>query len=77
MLFANGWNYSLFKLLQNFKKCPTHSFRFNKLTKKNGPRPWWWMGKKCLPIHRKWITGRDVNDAFDLPFHDLWAKKFY
>ena len=47
---------------------------FNKEPK--GPGPWWWMGEKCLIIEREWITGRDINGRFDVPFHEFWAKNY-
>ncbi|WP_071839684.1 cytidylyltransferase domain-containing protein [Synechococcus sp. KORDI-49] len=37
-----------------------------------GPSPWTWMGPKVLPIVRPWITGRDINGPFDVPFHSNW-----
>ena len=40
-----------------------------------GPNPWWWMGKNVKPIIRPWITGRDINGPYDVPFHE-WFVRF-
>ena len=37
-----------------------------------GPSPWFWMGPRVIPLIRPWITGRDINGPFDVPFHELW-----
>lgn len=40
----------------------------------DGPNPWWWMGKNCIPIIRPWITGRDVQAAIDIEFAKHWVQ---
>ena len=39
----------------------------------DGPNPWTWMGPNVVPIVRPWITGRDINGPFDVPFHENWS----
>ena len=41
---------------------------------RTGPSPWYWLGPRVKPIIREWITGRDINGPFDVPFHELWDK---
>ncbi|MCG5497795.1 cytidylyltransferase domain-containing protein [Ectothiorhodospira variabilis] len=50
------------------------AFRHSCVDAKEGPRPWWWMGKNVYPIVRPWITGRDINGPFDVPFHEWWIR---
>jgi CMP-N-acetylneuraminic acid synthetase len=50
------------------------AFRKETVQKRDGPNPWWWMGKNVKPILRPWITGRDINGPFDVPFHEWWVK---
>ena len=40
----------------------------------HGPNPWWWMGKKSIPIVRSWITGRDVHTMLDLAVAEWWLS---
>lgn len=42
---------------------------------KEGPGPWWWMGKNCLSIERLWVTGRDTHTQFDVDIAEWWLKK--
>ncbi|MBI4815770.1 MAG: NTP transferase domain-containing protein [Deltaproteobacteria bacterium] len=49
------------------------AFRKGCVDRKDGPNPWWWMGKRVHPIVRPWITGRDINGSFDVPFHEWWV----
>jgi CMP-N-acetylneuraminic acid synthetase len=63
---------------QSYKKAYYYdqgvwAFRHTTVQAKDGPRPWWWMGKNVHPIVRPWITGRDVNGPFDVPFHEWWV----
>ncbi len=44
------------------------------LEKKEGPGPWWWMGKKCLPIEKLWITGRDLHSKLDQWISEKWIE---
>jgi CMP-N-acetylneuraminic acid synthetase len=39
----------------------------------NGPGAWWWMGEKCVPVEREWVTGRDIHDHFDVAFQKFYA----
>ena len=39
---------------------------------KQGPASWDWLGSHPLPLEREWITGRDINGPFDVPFHTYW-----
>ena len=43
------------------------------LEERKGPGPWWWLGTNCLMIERPWITGRDINGWYDVPFHESWS----
>lgn len=40
--------------------------------RKDGPNPWWWMGKRCYPIVRNWVTGRDVHTHLDIDLACWW-----
>lgn len=42
---------------------------------KEGPGPWWWMGKNCKSIQRLWVTGRDTHTQFDVDAAEWWLKK--
>jgi CMP-N-acetylneuraminic acid synthetase len=44
------------------------------LESKEGPGPWWWMGKKCVPVIRQWIAGRDIHTQQDIDIATLWIK---
>ncbi|MDH3745757.1 MAG: NTP transferase domain-containing protein, partial [Acidobacteriota bacterium] len=35
------------------------AFRKECVDRRDGPNPWWWMGRRCHPIVRTWVTGRD------------------
>lgn len=50
------------------------AFRKQNVQRRDGPNPWWWMGRRVKPIIRPWITGRDINGPFDVPFHDWWVQ---
>lgn len=41
---------------------------------KEGPGPWWWMGKNCKAIERIWATGRDTHTQFDVDISSAWLK---
>ena len=35
--------------------------------RQEGPlSPWWWMGERCRPVVRTWVTGRDIHTEFDV-----------
>lgn len=41
---------------------------------RDGPNPWWWMGKNCRPVLRPWVTGRDVHTTLDLGIAEWWLE---
>lgn len=43
---------------------------------KEGPSPWWWMGKNSKAIERLWVTGRDTHTMLDVMFADFWREKY-
>lgn len=43
---------------------------------KEGPGPWWWMGKNCKSIERLWVTGRDTHTQFDVDLAEWWIHKY-
>lgn len=49
-------------------------FRKECIAKKEGPSPWWWMGKNCVPLVRPWIQGRDIQTYFDLALAEWWVQ---
>lgn len=38
----------------------------------DAPGPWWWMGSRCIPLRRTWLTGRDTHTSFDLAAQEWW-----
>lgn len=42
---------------------------------KEGPACWWWMGKRCLPVIRPWVTGKDVHSWLDVAIAEAWIEK--
>lgn len=64
---------------QSYKKAYYYdqgvwAFRKDCVQHRDGPNPWWWMGKRSLPIVRTWITGRDVHTMFDMAIAEWWVK---
>jgi N-acylneuraminate cytidylyltransferase len=46
------------------------------LRDRNGaPNPWWWMGQRCIPIVRDWVTGRDIHGPLDLAIARWWVEE--
>lgn len=43
--------------------------------KRDGPACWWWMGNKCIPVVRNWVTGRDVHSQLDVAFSEYFLEK--
>lgn len=43
---------------------------------KEGPGPWWWMGKNCKSIERLWATGRDTHTNFDVELAEWWLQNY-
>lgn len=50
------------------------TFRYHCVYQREGPNPWWWMGKRCFPIIRNWVTGRDFHSRLDLKISEFWLK---
>ncbi len=48
------------------------AFRKQTVQAQDGPNPWWWMGKRVLPIVRPWVTGRDIHGLIDVFFSEQW-----
>lgn len=51
------------------------AFRKNCVERREGPNPWWWMGKNCHPVIRPWVTGRDVHTKLDLGIAEWWLAR--
>ncbi|MBA2540900.1 MAG: NTP transferase domain-containing protein [Deltaproteobacteria bacterium] len=49
------------------------AFRKQTVQTQDGPNPWWWMGKRSLPIVRPWVTGRDIHGLIDVFFSEAWV----
>ena len=50
------------------------AFRKSCVQRNDGPNPWWWMGKRCYPVIRTWVTGRDVHTHFDVALAEWWLE---
>ncbi len=48
------------------------AFRKGTVDRRDGPNPWWWMGKRSKPIVRNWVTGRDIHTRLDLGVAEWW-----
>ena len=48
------------------------AFRKECVQRRDGPNPWWWMGRRCLPVIRSWVTGRDVHTLLDVALAEWW-----
>ena len=51
------------------------AFRKRCVYQREGPSPWWWMGRRCHPIVRPWITGRDVHSRLDVDMAEWWLSR--
>lgn len=51
------------------------AFRKECVQKREGPNPWWWMGKRSLPIIRTWVTGRDIHTHLDIELAAWWLER--
>ena len=51
------------------------AFRKHCVQRQDGPNPWWWMGKRCKPIVRTWVTGRDIHTLFDAEIAKWWLDR--
>jgi CMP-N-acetylneuraminic acid synthetase len=50
------------------------AFRKGCVQRRDGPNPWWWMGKRSLPIVRNWVTGRDIHTDLDVRLAEWWLR---
>jgi CMP-N-acetylneuraminic acid synthetase len=50
------------------------AFRKQCVERRDGPNPWWWMGKRSAPIVRNWVTGRDVHTHLDVSLAEWWLQ---
>ena len=51
------------------------AFRKQCVASRDGPNPWWWMGRRCQPLVRTWVTGRDVHTPFDVEIAEWWLDR--
>ena len=51
------------------------AFRKECAARRDGPNPWWWMGRNCHPVVRTWVTGRDVHTPFDVAVAEWWLER--
>ncbi len=51
------------------------AFRKDCVQRREGPNPWWWMGKRCRPVVRTWVTGRDIHTPFDAEIAEWWLGR--
>jgi CMP-N-acetylneuraminic acid synthetase len=52
------------------------AFRKECVQHRDGPNPWWWMGKRSAPIVRTWVTGRDVHTHMDVGIAEWWLAQY-
>lgn len=52
------------------------TFRKDCVQRREGPNPWWWMGKRVFPIVRNWVTGRDIHTLLDVSAAEWWLSKY-
>lgn len=50
------------------------AFRKECVRRRDGPNPWWWMGKRVAPIIRTWVTGRDIHTLFDAAIAEWYVQ---
>jgi N-acylneuraminate cytidylyltransferase len=50
------------------------AFRKDCVQRRDGPNPWWWMGKRVVPIVRTWVTGRDIHTLFDAGISEWYVE---
>ena len=51
------------------------AFRKECVERRDGPNPWWWMGRRCKPVVREWVTGRDIHTRFDVEIAEWWLGR--
>jgi N-acylneuraminate cytidylyltransferase len=52
------------------------TFRKDCVQRREGPNPWWWMGKRVYPIVRNWVTGRDIHTLLDVSAAEWWLSQY-
>lgn len=52
------------------------TFRKGCVQRREGPNPWWWMGRNVFPIVRNWVTGRDIHTKLDIAFSEAWLEGY-
>lgn len=52
------------------------AFRKDCVQRRDGPNPWWWMGKRCFPVVRNWVTGRDIHTLLDVSIAEWWLSHY-
>jgi CMP-N-acetylneuraminic acid synthetase len=52
------------------------AFRKECVRRRDGPNPWWWMGKRSAPIVRNWVTGRDIHTRLDAGVSEWWLAHY-
>lgn len=50
------------------------AFRKDCVQRREGPNPWWWMGRRSAPIVRPWVTGRDIHTLLDVAIAEWWVE---
>lgn len=43
---------------------------------REGPGPWWWMGRNSVAIERLWVTGRDTHSQYDVEIAEWWLNRY-
>lgn len=51
------------------------AFRKECVRDRHGPNPWWWMGERCYPMVRTWVTGRDIHTELDVRLAEWWLQR--
>lgn len=51
------------------------AFRKECVQERCGPNPWWWMGRRCVPIVRPWVAGRDIHNNLDAAVAEWWLTE--
>ncbi len=80
--WLNSWENKPEDLSTNRKSYPVAyfydqgiwCFKKETINKKEGPAPWWWMGKHVKPIIRPWIGGRNIRSFLDMAIAQYWQE---
>ena len=51
------------------------AFRKECVEREGSLSPWWWMGDRCRPVVRTWITGRDIHSHFDIALAEAYLAQ--